>query len=332
MHNPRRRILLRTGVATGAAWSLGLAPAASAQNLPDAARILVGFPPGGAPDFIARRLAGQLTGKLAKTVVVDNRPGAGGRIAAGIARQSPPDGGTLLLNPSGVLTINPHSYAKLDYDPFRDFAPVSLAAQIDYGFGIGPAVPANVRTLAEFSAWAKANPGKVSFGSPAAGAPPHFVGDVLNRTLDLGMAHAPYRGAPPALNDLLGGQISALVLAVGDLLPHARAGKLRLLACTGPARSKFAPALPTFAEQNVAGLELRDWFAIYIAGAPAADTMARVVPLVREAASAEAYVQALAGNQLEAAASTPEALDRLARSDLERWRQIVKASGFVADS
>lgn len=306
--------------------------AAHAQALPDNARIIVGFPPGGAPDLMARRLAEQLTGKLAKAVIVDNRPGAGGRIAVDIARQAPADGTTLLFNPAGVLTINPHSYSKLNYDPFKDFAPVSVAGVVDFGFGVGPGVPPDVKTLADFAVWAKANPGKVTFGSPAAGAPPHFVGEALSRSLGIGMVHVAYRGGTPALNDLMGGQISALVLTLGDMIQHAKAGKLRLLASTGPARSKFAPDVPTFAEQKVAGLEMRDWFGVYIAGTPSADVLARVVPVVRTALATPAYAQSLAAGSLEAASSTPQELDRLARADLERWGPIVKASGFVADN
>jgi tripartite-type tricarboxylate transporter receptor subunit TctC len=323
-----RRTTLRLGLAAAASLAF---PLVRAQALPETVRIIVGFPPGGAPDIVARRLAEQLTGKLARGIVVDNRPGAGGRIAVDAARQSPADGATLLLNPAGVLTINPHSYKKLNYDPFKDFTPLSLAALIDFGFGVGPAVPAEVKDIAGFAAWAKANAGKVTYGSPAAGAVPHFVGDALSRTLGLGMTHVPYRGGGPALNDLMGGQISALVLTLGDLVQQAKAGKLRLLAATGPARSKFAPDVATFAEQKVAGLDLRDWFGVYIAGSAAPDVMARVAPVVAAALASPDYGQALATSGIEAAHSSPAELDRLARADLERWGPIVKASGFVAD-
>ena len=332
MNFAKRRATLKLGLASTAVWGLGLT-GLHAQSLPDTARIMVGFPPGGAPDLVARRLADQLAGKLARAVIVDNRPGASGRIAVDVARQSPADGLTLLLNPAGVLTINPHTYKKLNYDPFRDLAPVSLAAIIDFGFGVGPAVPAEVKTIADFAVWARlpANRGKVSYGSPAAGAPPHFVGDALDRALGLNMTHIPYRGGALAMNDMLGGQLAAAVLTLGDMLPNARAGKLRLLASSGPARSRFAPQVPTFAEQGIAGLEQRDWFGVYIAGTPAPDVAARVVQLVRAASSAADYTQALATGGIEAASSSAQDLDRLARSDLERWAPIIKASGFVAD-
>ena len=309
-----------------AAW-----PPALAQTLPDTARILVGFPPGGAPDIVARRLSEMLAGKLAKVVVVENKPGAAGRIAVDAARQSPADGTTLLLNPAGVLTINPHTYKKLNYDPFKDFAPLGLTTVIDFGFGVGPAVPPEVKNIADFAKWAKANRGKVTYGSPAAGSPAHFVGDSLGRALDVEMTHVPYRGGGPALNDLMGGQVSSVILTLGDMVEHQKAGKLRLLAGTGPARSRFAPELATFSEQKVPGLDVRDWFGLYIAGTPSAEVLARVVPAVRAVTSSPQYAQALAVSNLEGASSTPAELDKLARADLERWAPLVKASGFVAD-
>jgi tripartite-type tricarboxylate transporter receptor subunit TctC len=328
MTSTHRRLALRLGVAAAAAAAF---PFARAQALPDTARIIVGFPPGGAPDIVARRLADQLVGKLATAVVVDNRPGAAGRIAVDVARQSPADGTTLLLNPAGVLTINPHTYKKLSYDPFKDLAPIGLAAMIDFGFGVGPGVPPEVKNIADFARWAKANPGKVTYGTPAAGSPSHFVGDTLGRTLGVELTHVPYRGGAPALNDLMGGQVSAVILTLGDMVQHEKAGRLRLLAATGPARSKYAPDTATFTEQKVPGLDMRDWTAVFIAGSPTPEVAARVAALVRAATSSPAYVQALATSSLEAASSTPQELDKLARADFERWGPIVKASGFVAD-
>lgn len=329
-----RRSAVQAALGATGLWALGAMPAmaqSAAQNLPESARILVGFPPGGGVDLIARRLAEQLTGRLARSVVVDNRPGAAGRIAVDIARQSPVDGTTLLLNPAGVWTINPHTYKKSNYDPFKDFTAISLVAWIDFGFAVGPAVPPDVKNIAEFAKWAKGNMGKVTYGSPAAGAPPHFVGDVLSRALGLEMTHVPYRGGTPALTDLIGGQISGLVLTLGDLIQPAKAGKLRLLASTGPARSKFAPDVATFAEQNVAGLDMRDWFAVCMVGAAPADVTARLVQMVRAALVSPQYLQGLSTLSIEAASSTPQEVDRLVRVDYERWAAIVKASGFVAD-
>ena len=332
MSKPSRRQILRWG-------SLSLlgtvaAPRAFAQALPDSARVFVGFPPGGAPDIVARRLAEQLRGKLATAVVVENRPGAAGRIAVDAARLLPPDGLTLMLNPAGVLTVNPHTYRTINYKPFEDFTPLGLACIIDFGFAVGVAVPESVKTISHFAAWAKApaNAGKVSYGSPAAGAPPHFAGDVLNRTLELGMTHVPYRGGQAALTDVIGGQLTAVVLTLGDLVAQARSGKLRILASTGAARSRFTPDVPTFAEQGVAGLDLRDWFGVYIAGKAAPAVVAKLAPMIAAALGSAEVAQALATAGLEARTSTPQELDRMGRADFERWGPIVKASGFLADS
>ena len=347
MQQDRRATLRRAamGSAGAALWALGLDTAraqaqaqapAQAQPaetpLPESARILVGYPPGGGIDLIARRLAEGLSGKLARAVITDNRPGAAGRIAVDMAMQSPPDGATLMLCPSGVLTINPHTYKKSNYDPFKDFTAISLAALIDFGFAVGPGVPAAVTNIAEFAAWARTQgAGKVTFGSPAAGAPPHFVGDVLSRHLNLGMTHVPYRGGAPALNDLMGGQIHGLVLTLGDLVQNARAGKLRLLASSGPRRSSFTPDVPTFAEQGVPGLELRDWFGVFIVGKPAPAVLVRATALVREALASAAYVRGVNALSIEPTTSTASEVDRLVQDDYKRWGAIVKASGFVAD-
>jgi tripartite-type tricarboxylate transporter receptor subunit TctC len=331
MHTLQRRRALQHGLGLAACLAVPWGRGARAQVLPDTARVIVGFPPGGAPDIVARRLADGLQGTLAKAVIVDNRPGAAGRIAVDVARAAPSDGTTLLLNPAGVLTINPHTYRKLSYDPFKDLAPLSLAAQIDFGFAVGSAVPREVTNLADFARWAHTHANKVAYGSPAAGSPPHFVGDALARALSIPMIHVPYRGGAAALNELMGGQIAAAVLTLGDLVAHAKAGRLRLLAATGTTRSRHVPDVPTFSEQKVPGLEARDWFGIYIAGSPAREVIARVAPLVRTAISARAYVDALATASLDAASSSPEELDRLARVDHARWAPIIKASGFVAD-
>ena len=332
MINNTRRTTLKAALAAAAAWGTTSPTSVFAQSLPENARILVGYPAGGGIDLIARRIAEQLVGKLAKAVIVDNRPGAAGRIAVDIAKQSPADGLTLLLNPAGVLTINPHTYKKSNYDPFKDFTAISLAAMIDFGFAVGPGVPANVTTLSEFIVWARANQGKVSFGSPAAGAPPHFVGDLLSRQFNLGLTHVPYRGGAPALADAMGGQISAIVLTLGDLLQPAKAGKLRILASTGSVRSPFAPDVPTFAEQKVAGLDVRDWFGVFIVGAPTPDVVAKTIALINPILKSQQYAQGVASLGIEAASSTPAEVDRLVRVDYARWGEIVKASGFVADA
>lgn len=329
-HMHRRRLL---GASTLAAASLCLPSTVRAQGLPELARILVGFPPGGTPDLVARRLAEQLTGRLARAVVVDNRPGAAGRIAVDAARQAPADGQTLLLNPAGVLTINPHTYRKLTYDPVKDLAPLSLAAFLDIGLAVGPGVPATVRTVADLGAWARSQAGgTLQFGSPAAGSPPHFLGDEIARHLGLRPEHVSYRGGTALVNDMLGGLLPVGVLTLGDLVQQEKAGRLRVLGSTGTARSRHAPQVPTFEEQRIPGFTWRDWIGVFIAGAPSAEVLGRVAPLVRAATASDAFRQALAGSLLDAASSGPQELERLVRADTERWAAVVRRSGFVADS
>lgn len=310
--------------------SAGTLSAARSQPLPALAKIFVGFPPGSSPDVVARRLGESLRGRLASAIVVENRPGAGGRIAVDAAMQAPADGLNLLLNPAGVLTLNPLTYRQLGYRPFEDLTPISLACTVQLGFAIGPAVPDSVKSLADFAAWTKERPGKVSYASPAAGATPHFVGFMLDRKLSLGMLHVPYRGGGAAIGDVLGERVESLCLVLADLLPHA--GKLRILAVTGKSRSRFAPDVPTFVEQGVPELDMLDWFGVYLAGRPSPDTVKNVAQLVQAATSSSEYVKMLAAVGLEAASTTPEELDRLARSDLARWTPVVKAADFMVDN
>lgn len=333
MIHSSQRMTRRRAMAAATAGSLGLAfPALRAQDLPPLARIIVGFPAGGAPDYVARRLAEGLTGKLAVAVVVDNRPGAGGRIALDAARQLPPDGLTLLLSPAGMVTTNPHTYRRLNYDPVKDQTPITMSHSVTLGFAVGPAVPSQVRDIAGFAAWAKGQPGAVAFGSPAAGAPPHFIGDWLGRSLNLGLTHVAYRGGAPALNDLYGGSIASLSLTLADLVKPAEAQRLRILAVSGSKRSVFAPSVPTFAEQGIKGLDRDDWFGLYVAGQPAPEVVRRLSAITKEVQGGAVYQKALRSNFLEPAWSTPQELAQRGQDDLAHWGPIIKASGFTADS
>lgn len=330
MTHPNRRKVLQFGMA--AATAGGLLPlTVAAQNIPDSARILVGFPAGSSLDVISRLIAERLTGKLAKAVVVDNRPGAGGRIAAEVSLQAPPDGTTLLFNPGGLLVINPHIFKKMSFDPFKDFVPLTLTATFNFAFGVGPAVPADVKNLEQFAAWIKANPSKAAYGSPAPGSPTHFVGHAINSALGLNMTHIGYKGGGPAMNDLMGGQLAALVMTEGDYLTHARTGRVRVLAVSGKGRSRFFPDVPNLTEQKIPGLEDREWYGMYIGGKPSAAVVNRVGGLVREVTQSREYVLTLNNMGFEAASSTPQELDRLAREGLKKWEPLVKATGFQGD-
>jgi tripartite-type tricarboxylate transporter receptor subunit TctC len=326
----RRRTILK--LASTSAFGLGIGQALAQAELPSQARIFVGFPPGGAPDIVARRLAQDLTGKLAKTVIVENRPGAGSRIALDAARQAPPDGLTLLLSPAGIVATNPHTYKRLNYKPFEDLTPITLTNTLTFGFAVGPMVPPQVRDVASFAEWVKTQPGSIVFASPAAGAPPHFIGDHLSRTLKLSLTHAPYRGAAPAFNDLFGGSIAAISLTLADLVQYHAAGRLRILGVSGDKRSPFAPTISTFAEQGIKGLERDDWFGLYIGGKATPAVVKRLSDITRAVQQGPDYQKALRDRYLEPAWSTPEALDKRGRDDMVHWGPIIKASGFEADS
>src|SRR5947207_9278232 len=256
----RRRILETLGVA-GA--SLALPTIARAQEPLDSLKILVGFPPGGSADVVSRHLADKLAPGLARSVIVDNKPGAAGRIAIDLLKASAPDGRTLVLTPASTITVYADIYRNLSYNPFTDLAPVSLAATFVHGLAVGPQVPAEVINLAQLAAWAKANPGKANCGNPGEGSFPHFLTLVLGKALGAPIQPVPYRGGAPALNDLLAGQLAALMLPDGSFLPYGKDKGVRVLATSGDKRSPFYPDVATFAEQGVKELVVTEWFGLF---------------------------------------------------------------------
>lgn len=326
--NPTRRHLL-----AATAGSLALAAAgARAQALPDSARILAGFAPGGTVDVTARRVAEKLRDAVAKNVVVENRSGAGGQIALSALKASPADGLTMLVTPMSMLGIYPHTYRKLAYEPVADFAPVSQIARLDMGLAVGPQVPTSVHTLPEFIAWCKANPAQANFGSPAAGSVPHFVAELFGRAAGVDLKHVPYRGTQPAIIDLMGGQLASVSGPVGEFLQHLPTGKARLLATSGAARSRFAPTVSTYAEQGFKDIVFDEWFGLFLPVKTPADVVQRVAAAVRKALAAQDLVDALGQMGLEARSSTPAELAALLKKDTERWGPLIKAIGFTADS
>ena len=304
---------------------------ARAQTM-DAAKIFVGFAPGGTVDVTGRRVAEKLRDVYAKSVVIENRTGAGGQIALSALKTATPDGTTFLVTPMSMLGIYPHTYKKLPYDPIADFAPVSLAVQFDFGFAVGPMVPAAVKTLADYLAWCKANPSNANFGSPAAGSVPHFVGELFGRAAGIDLKHIPYRGTQPAIVDMMGGQLSSVSGPVGEFLQHLPTGKARLLATSGATRNKFAPTVATFAEQGFKDLVFNEWFGFYLPGKAPAELVNRLSTAIRAALAAPELVEGLAQMGLEAKGSTPAELAALLKRDTERWAPLVKTIGFTAES
>ncbi|MBX3602572.1 MAG: Bug family tripartite tricarboxylate transporter substrate binding protein [Rubrivivax sp.] len=325
----QRRHFVFSSVAAGLALA---GTAVRAQGLPDTARILAGFAPGGTVDVTARRVADKLRDVFAKSVVVENRTGAGGQIALSALKTSAPDGLTLLVTPMSMLGIYPHTYKKLPYDPVADFQPVSQAVRFDFGFAVGPMVPASVKTLGEFAAWCKANPGNANFGSPAAGSVPHFVAELFSRAAGLDLRHVPYRGTQPAIADLIGGQIASVSGPVGEFLQHLPGGKVRLLATSGATRSRFAPGVATYAEQGFKDIVFDEWFGFFMPAKVPAEALNRAAAAIRAALAAPDVIEGLAQMGLEARPSTPAELAALLKRDSERWAPLIKTIGFSADS
>ncbi|MES2186200.1 MAG: Bug family tripartite tricarboxylate transporter substrate binding protein [Pseudomonadota bacterium] len=324
-----RRQLLQSTAAT--AFGAAAGRSAWAQSL-EQVRVVNGFAPGGTADVVSRRVAEKLHPGYAKTAIVDNRTGAGGQIAVQFVKAAAPDGMTVLLTPMSMLGIYPHTYKKLPYDPVADLAPVSVGAIFDYGFAVGPAVPDSVKTVPQFLAWCKANPSKASFGSPAAGSSPHFIGVLLGREGGVDLVHVPYRGTQPAVLDMVAGQIPAVSGPVGEFIQYVQAGKCRLLATSGAKRSRFTPSVPTLVEQGYKDLAYNEWFGFFLPAKTAPDTVLHLNTAIRAALAQQDVIDGLAAMGLEAQATSPQQLAAMLQSDTERWRAVVKTVGFTAEN
>ena len=332
MTDRHRRDLLKVSGAAAVLASLGLAGRADAQAALDTLRVLVGFPPGGSTDTLSRRVAENLRGSYARTTIVENKAGAGGQIAVQSMKGAATDGSVLLMTPASMLMIYPHIYKKLAYDAFADVTAVSLACTFDFGFCAGPAVPDSVKTVPEFLAWAKANPDKANFGSPAAGSVPHFIGVLLGRSAGIELKHVGYRGTQAAIQDMIGGQIQTVSGPLGEFTQHVNAGKCRFLGVSGTQRSRFAPNVPTFTEQGLKDMAFSEWFGFFAPGGTPAPVVHRANAALRTALAAKDVIDGLAVMGLESKSSTPEELATLLKTSHDRWGPIVKQIGFTADS
>jgi tripartite-type tricarboxylate transporter receptor subunit TctC len=325
-----RRHVIQSAGATALLASLGQQAMAQAQI--DTLKIVTGFAAGGTSDNTCRRVGTRLTGPYAKTVVVENKTGAGGQIAIQYIKGQPADGTSLLQSPTSMFTIYPHIFKKLPYDPVADVTPVTLACVFDFGFAVGPLVPASVKNVADFIAWAKANPSQANFGSPAAGSTPHFVGALLGKSGGIDLKHAAYRGTQPAMLDLLGGQIAAVSGPIGDITQHLATGKVRILATSGSKRNRFAPDVPTYAEQGFKELTHSEWFAFFLPPKADAALVARMNSALKAALASKDVVDGLATFGLEAMSNSPAELAELLKQDTAKWAPIVKTIGFTADA
>ena len=322
----RRRSLIQALAATPAALA---APAAFAQAAADRPiRVVVPFAAGNTLDTALRQVAEVIKASGGSTVIVDAKPGGSGIIAAQNVMQAAPDGTTLLLANTSMFTINPHTFAKLPYDPEKNFRPVTNFLGAAMVMAVHASVPAN--TVAEFVAWTKANPGKVSYASFTAGNSSHFAGVILNQRAGIDMTHVPFNGTPPAVQNLVGGQVQAAFLPLLAVKPHVDSGKVKLLAITSPTRSALAPQLATFREQGYPELDIYIWSSIVApAGTPDAMIARLNTEFTRALRSAEIRDK-WAAMGFEPLPSTPEEFTRFAQAESRRWAEAVRISGFKA--
>ncbi len=335
--NPlNRRQALHTLSLPVAASALG--PwSALAQNtgLPiEQVKIVNGFPAGGTADATSRRVGDKLAGSPYSTnaAVVENKTGAAGRIAIDTIKNGPADGSNLLLTPYSMMAVYPHIYKSLSYDPFKDFAPVCMASSMSHGLAVGPMVPATVKTVKDFVAWAKANPKDANYGSPAAGSTPHFLGALLSLDTGVAMQHIPYRGSVPGVTDMIGGQLAAMFTPHGDFLANHRAGKIRILATSGKKRSPFVPEVPTFAEQGFANLTAEEWFGFFAPAKTPAAVVAAANAAINNAIKDKALIDSWATQGLVPLGGTPDDMAKDLKRQFDFWGPIVKRIGFSAES
>ena len=303
---------------------------ALAQSNDKPVNLVVPFSPGGPTDAMARTLANALKPLLGQTVLVDNRPGAGGNIGAEYVARADANGNTLLFGTSGPLAINVSLYRKMGYDPVKSFAPVMKIGHLPNVLVVHPSLP--VKDVQELITYAKAHPGKLSYASSGNGASSHLAGVLFNLRCGTDIQHVPYKGTGPALNDLLGGQVSMAFTDVLTALPHIKAGKLRLLGVTSASRSRSLPDTPTLQEQGVKDFDVSVFFGIVApAGTPPA-TVKRLNQALASALQQAAVRKTLEAQGLEIATDTsPEQLGDFIKREVAQWREVVKVSGAQVD-
>lgn len=332
-HPLSRRTLLKTGSAA-AAGLLGWCAAGPAAGSPpvDQLNVLCTGPAGSIPDIVARRIAEQLAGEHAQRAVVENRPGAAGQIAVNALKTGRADGSTMLLAQGAIATVYPYLYARLPYDPDLDLKPVSLAGEMTLGLAVGPAVPPTVTNVRELLQWMQRYPNAANVGSPGTGTLPHLLEAMLFRAARVEWQHVAYPGGPPALVDLMGGQIAALALPEGLLRTHRAAGKLRVLATSGAARTAYLPDVPTLSEQGWPELVVREWFAFFMSARVTQPALESTSRALATAIAQPALAAVFAESGMVAVSSTPAALSARIAAEQRYWEPLIRSAGIRAES
>jgi tripartite-type tricarboxylate transporter receptor subunit TctC len=326
---------LRAAVAApllGLVFACGLAfmsPAAAEAFPTKPAKLVVPFPPGGPLDTTARIIAQKLTDAWGQSVIVENKPGAGGNIGAGIVAKSPPDGYTIVMGALSTHAVNPSLYPAMPYDAQKDFAPITLVAITPNVLVVNPSLP--VHSVRELIAYAKAHPGKLSFGSGSIGSAGHLAGELFKVDAGVDMVHVPYKGAAPAMQALLAGDTQLMFDNLASAMSQVKAGKLRALAVTTAQRSKLAPALPTMAEAGLPGFDISTWFGLLAPAGTPHDVIAKWNSGVTKILSDPSMRERLAAQGAEATPDSPDAFARFIAAELVKYARIVKASGAKVD-
>lgn len=303
-----------------------LSPNLQAQDKPPL-KIMVGFPPGGSADILARMVADALREDFGN-VVVDNKPGAGGRIALNAVKLAKPDGQTVIVLPSGPMVLFPHVYKKLEYDAVKDFTPVSQIARFQFGVVSGPA--SNTKNVAEMVAKAKSDPGNASYGTPGAGTLPHFMGVLMEQSAGISLNHVPFQGGAPANNALLGGHIGYKFDVVSETAEMHRAGKVRIIAVTGSQRDPQVPEVPTLQESGI-HMDATAWFAMYGPAGLKGDALTRLEKAMMKITRDPAMKDRLLKLGYEPIGSGSAELAAAQKADLARWEKPIKATGVQLD-
>lgn len=304
-----------------AAWAL--AASAFAQDRP--LRIVCGYPPGAGADIVSRLLADKMRGAAIANVIVENKVGAGGQIANEFVKDAPADGSVVLLTPIATMAAFPHSYPKLRYDPFKDFAPIAHIAGFTLALGVGAAVPA--RTLAEYVELIKKDAKYSNYASAAAGSLPHFFGVMFARSAGVELTHVPYKGTAAVMQALLTGEIAAASVGLADIGAQARAGKARVLAMSGSTRSAAYPDVPTFKEQGF-DIEGSGWYALFGPAKMSKDAVDRVARVALDAVRSPELQQKLTTMGLDPTGYGAAELGTILQRDFDKWGPIIRASGF----
>lgn len=320
---------LRWVAVTGALVCAGLTCTAAAQTHAPA-RMLVGYPPGGAVDVLGRIFAEPMGEALGRQVIVENRPGAVGQIAAVALKAATPDGGTLMLAPDATVIFRPQTLAKPPYDPLADFAPVAHTGRWAFAFGVQSELRA--KTLAEYLSWVKADAARAVFASSGAGGSTHFFGVLLGQSTGVPLEQVPYKGAGPAILDVVAGHVPATVQPLGTLLAQARAGKIVILGMSGRERSAAAPDVPTFAELGLPALTAEAWFGVFAPAATPADTVKKLNGAFVQAMRDPVVRERMHNLDLEVREMGPAEFAAVVRADYERWGPVIRASGFRGDA